>query len=94
MTKTLTALAVAATVAVAAVAQPAPAEARSRGGAVAAGIIGGLAVGALLGSQARGGHVHYYEPAPRYYYRSRCHWERERYWNGYRWRSHSVRVCY
>ena len=47
--KTLTALAAAATIGLAAVATPQPAEARN-GGAIAAGVIGGLAVGALIGA--------------------------------------------
>ena len=50
MTKTLTAIAAAATLAVAAVATPQPAEAR--GGRIAAGIIGGLAAGAIIGAAA------------------------------------------
>ena len=50
MTKTLTALAAVTTIGVAAVAAPPPAPAR--GGALAAGIIGGLAVGAIIGSAA------------------------------------------
>ena len=45
-TRTLTALAAAATLGLAAVAAPQPAEAR-HGGAIAAGVIGGLAVGAV-----------------------------------------------
>ena len=57
MTKTLTAIAAAATLAVAAVAAPQPAEAR--GGAIAAGIIGGLAAGAIIGAAANSG---YYGP--------------------------------
>ena len=52
MTKTLTAIAAAATLAVAAVAMPQPAQARH--GRIAAGIIGGLAVGTILGAAANG----------------------------------------
>ena len=48
MTRTLTTLAAAATLAVAAIAAPSPAQARG-GGAVAAGVIGGLAAGAIIG---------------------------------------------
>lgn len=97
MKKTLTALAVAATFGLATVAAPQPAQA-GKGGRVAAGIIGGLAVGALIGAAAAngpyyGGPRYYYGPPRDYYYRPRCWWERERYWNGYRWRSHRVRVC-
>ena len=50
MHKALTALAVAATMTFAAVAAPDTAEARDRGGRIAAGIIGGLAAGAIIGS--------------------------------------------
>ena len=64
MTKTLTALAAAATLGLAAIATPQPAEARN-GGAIAAGIIGGLAVGALIGAAANGP---YYGYGPGYYY--------------------------
>ena len=62
MTKTraLTALAAAATLGLAAVAAPQPAEAR-HGGAIAAGVIGGLAVGALVGAAAS---APYYGYAP------------------------------
>ena len=63
ITKTLTALAAAATIGLAAVATPQPAEARN-GGAIAAGIIGGLAVGALIGAAANGP---YYGYGPGYY---------------------------
>ena len=70
MHKTLTALAVAAAMIIAAVVAPQQAEARH--GRVAAGIIGGLAAGAIIGSMAaqRG---YYYGPgyyAPGYYYGS------------------------
>lgn len=69
MHKTLTALAVAATMIVAAVAVPDTADARWRGrhgGGVAAGIIGGLAAGAIIGSMANQG----YYGGPGYYYGS------------------------
>lgn len=108
MRKALTALAVAATFALATVATPQSAEARN--GRKAAAIIGGLAVGALVGAAiASGPHYsgppRYYAPkrrhsrrhwrrhSRRYYYRPHCWWERERYWNGYRWRRQRVRVC-
>ena len=45
-----------------------PASAGNNGGAVAAGIIGGLAVGAIIGSQANRNYYSgpgYYEPRPR-----------------------------
>jgi MFS family permease len=93
MRKTLLAIAAAATLAVSSVAAPQHAQA-GHGGAVAAGVIGGIAAGALIGgalaSQPR---YYYYEPGPAYYYQPRCYWTRERYWNGWRWRSHRIRVC-
>ncbi|MDP2409006.1 MAG: hypothetical protein Q8M26_01840 [Pseudolabrys sp.] len=108
--KILTALAAAATFVVVAVATPQQAEARrgGNGGAVAAGVIGGLALGAIIGStaNARGGYYSggpayygrpsYYGPAPVYYgrpYRPHCYTTRERVWDGYGWRSQRVRVC-
>ncbi len=94
MRKTLLAIAAAATLAVTSVAAPREAEAGGgHGGAVAAGVIGGLAVGALIGGALAQPRYYAYEPAPAYYYRPRCFWARERYWNGWRWRSHPVRVC-
>jgi hypothetical protein len=94
MRKTLTAIAVAGTLALASVAAPQPAQAR--GGRVAAGIIGGLAAGALIGAAVAHGPYYgpgyYYGPGP-YYYRPHCWWSHERYWNGWRWHWHRVRVC-
>ena len=92
-TKILTALAAAATLGLAAVATPQPAEAR--GGAIAAGIIGGLAVGAIIGSAAAHGPYYgpgYYGPAPAYY-GGGCYWTRQRVWDGWGWRFSRVRVC-
>ena len=90
ITKTLTALAAAATLAVAAVAAPQPAEAR--GGRIAAGIIGGLAAGAIIGGpRARNGGLYYggpyatTRPARSITARS-CYWTRQRVWDGYGWR--------
>ncbi|HWM47118.1 MAG TPA: hypothetical protein VNR11_09420 [Xanthobacteraceae bacterium] len=106
MTRTFTALAAAAAVAIAAVAAPKPAEARNRGAAIAAGVIGGIAAGALIAGATRpsygypayyGGPAYY--GAPAYYpaapvYGPACHWRRERIWDGYGWRVRRVRVCY
>ena len=95
LTKTLTALAAAATIGLAAVATPQPAEARN-GGAIAAGIIGGLAVGAIIGAAANGPHYGYgpgYYAAPGYYGYGGCYWTRQRVWDGWGWRSRPVRVC-
>jgi MFS family permease len=89
MTKTLMTLAAAATLA-SAIAAPTPAEAR--GGAVAAGVIGGLAAGAIIGGAVARPYGYYGGP----YYAAApydCGWRRERYWDGFRWRVHRVRVC-
>lgn len=94
MRKTLSALAAAGIIAVTAVAMPAPAQARNEG-AVAAGVVGGLAVGAIIGSTAANSYG--YAPPATVYYGSYppygCHWIRERVWTNYgpRWRT--IRVC-
>ncbi len=101
--KTLTMIAAAATLTIVAVAAPQPAQARD-GGAIAAGIIGGLAVGAILGSAAaHNGPTYYVEPRRDYYrpeyrparvyYRPHCWWSRERVWDGDDWHHRRVRVC-
>jgi len=97
LTKTLTALAAVATIAIGAVAAPPQAEAR--GGRIAAGVIGGLAAGAIIGSAYRGYGPYYgygpsyaYAPGPYYGYGG-CFWRRERVWDGYGWRVQRVRVC-
>ena len=99
MKRILTATAAAAALAIATVAAPQNADAHD-GGAVAAGIIGGLAAGALIGAAASQPH-YYYGPPPRYYYAPGpyyygpdCYWRHVRYWNGYRWHWHRVRVCH
>jgi hypothetical protein len=104
MKTTLTALAAAAVVAITAVAAPTSAEAHWRGGgAVAAGIIGGIAAGALIAGATRPSYGYYggpaYYPAPVYYggpayYGPACTWRRERFFDGYGWRVRRVRVCY
>jgi hypothetical protein len=101
MSKTLTALATAAMLAIASVSAPTPAEAR--GGAVAAGIIGGIAAGAIVGSALAGPRYYYggpyypYDYGPAYYYGpppGPCYWRRERFWDGYGYVVRRVRVCY
>ena len=100
MKMTLTALAAAATVAITAMAAPTSAEARWRGGggAVAAGVIGGIAAGALIAGSRPGYGYGYggpaYYPAPAYYGGPACTWRRERFWDGYGWRVRRVQVCY
>jgi hypothetical protein len=92
MLKVIT-LAALATVAIVATTPSNPAQAR--GGAIAAGVIGGLAVGAIVGSQQRdyyGGPGYaqpYYQPTY-----GACHVEREQYEDQYgRVRTHRIRVC-
>lgn len=65
MSKTL-ALAAAATLALVAVGAPSDANAQWRRGPAAAGILGGLAAGAIIGGALAG--PRYYEPAPAYGY--------------------------
>jgi hypothetical protein len=90
MRRTLTAIAAAATLTFATVAAPQHAEARH--GRIAAGVIGGFAVGTLIGAAAANG-PYYYGPGPIYYYRPNCYWTRARYWNGWSWHTRRVRVC-
>jgi hypothetical protein len=74
----------------------APQPAQARGGALAAGIIGGLAVGAIVGSQVNRGYYGgpgYYDPPYQPVYGA-CHTERLRVDDGYgRIRIQRVRVC-
>jgi hypothetical protein len=106
MKKPILALAAAALLATA---LSAPAQARCRGCGVAAGVVGGLAVGALLGSALAGPRyaepVYDVAPPPpprrvyverRYYYEAGpvCHVERHKFWaRGYGWRYRRVEVC-
>lgn len=106
MRTTLTGLLAAAALASATVLTPNAADAGSRGVEVAAGILGGIAAGALIAGAGRGyAAPHYvapypvYAPAPRYYYYyydhgPECYWRRERVWDGWGWRRSRVRVCY
>ena len=74
-----------------------PAAARNNGGAIAAGVIGGVAVGAIVGSQVNRG---YYGGGPGYYEQgyqpvySNCRTERQRYIgrDGYE-HVRRIRVC-
>ena len=80
--------------AMAVMATPQPTFARD-GGAVAAGVIGGLAVGAIIGSQAQRGYggPGYYESGYQSSYRE-CHTERQQVEDGYgNLRIRRVRVC-
>ena len=66
MTKTLTAVAAAAALAAALAIAPSDAYAQRRGGALAAGIIGGLAAGAIIGGALASSPPVYAAPAPVY----------------------------
>ncbi|HEX5211416.1 MAG TPA: hypothetical protein VFW22_06765 [Pseudolabrys sp.] len=98
MTKTLTAIGAAAIIGIA-IAAPQPAQAHYHGGGVAAGVIGGLAAGAILGAAASGPYYGgyygpgYYAPGPVYYGGGGCYWTHRRFWDGWGWRVHRVRVC-
>lgn len=98
-------IALAAVAALSAAALPGTAEARCRGCAVGAGVIGGLALGAIIGSSIANSQPRYVEepvyvaPPPRRVYVEEyvegpvCHIERQRFWDGYGWRHRRVEVC-
>lgn len=96
MLKTLTGVATAAALAIAGTTvAPQKADAHCYGCAVGAGVIGGLAAGAIIGSAVSRpyygygyGPGYYYGPAPAYY-GPHCWWRRH--WTPYGWRA--VRVC-
>jgi hypothetical protein len=106
MRKTLMAAAAVGTLAVSAVASPAQAQ-RGLGVGIAAGLLGGAIVGGAIASSPYYYGPGYY--GPRYYgpgygyyggpayvggpYGGPCYWQRQRFWDGYGWRVHSVRVC-
>ncbi len=90
MKKTLMTIAAAGVIAAASLA-PTPADA-SKKGRVAAGIIGGLAAGAIIAGAAGAYGPHYYGPV--HGYRPVCEIRRQRVWDGYGWRIQRVRVCY
>ena len=86
-------------IAISALAAPNPA--RADAGDVAAGLLGGLAVGAIIGSAVapRPAPV-YVAPAPVYmapapvYMVPQCYWTRGRaMWDGYRWVRPQVQIC-
>lgn len=107
MKKAFLASAAAALVALATVAAPSTADARCRGCGAAAGIIGGLAAGAIIGGAIAnsgpsyyGGPGYYAPPPPNYYYGGPayvegpvCRIERRRFWDGYGYRIRRVEVC-
>lgn len=94
-------IAVAATAAVLLAAVSTSADARCRGCAVGAGVIGGLAAGAIIGSAIANSGPAYPAPPPAYYApppayvvdEPVCRIERHRYWDGYGYRIRRVEVC-
>jgi hypothetical protein len=95
MLKAITVVAAVATAGAAFTSMPAQAD----DGRIAAGVVGGLAAGAMLGAAASSGYDPYYS-GPAYYHRSyqpvygACHWERERIVDAYgRMIVRRVRVC-
>jgi len=93
MKKTILALLAVATLAGSLTVTPAQAQ-RGWGAGVAAGLIGGAIVGGAIAASRPypyGGPV-YYEGAPPP--PPGCYWQQQRYWDGYAWNVHPVRVCY
>ena len=104
MKHTIIALAAAATLAAA---LPSSAQAHCNGCGVAAGVVGGLAAGAIIGSAIANSGPAYVAPAPVYappppayvapsevYEGDICHVEHRRVWvEGYGWRSRRIEVC-
>jgi hypothetical protein len=100
---TITAIAAAALVAAA---LPSSAQARCDGCGVAAGVVGGLAAGAIIGSAIANSQPRYVEPAPvydappsaydeppEYVEGPVCHMERRQVWDGYGYRIQRMEVC-
>jgi len=101
MFKSLTGIALAGVLAIGAVtASSQQAEAHWRGGgAVAAGVVGGLAAGAIIGGALAPRYGYGYYGGPAYYgyapayYGPRCYWTRHRVAGPYGWTVRRVRVC-
>jgi hypothetical protein len=74
--------------------------AQAGGGAVAAGVAAGIVGGAIVGGAIANSNPYYYGPAPAPAYYGPpppgpgCYWQQQRYWNGWAWQWHPVRVCY
>jgi len=68
---------------------------------VGVGIAAGLLGGALIGGAIASSRPPYpYYDGPAYYVAAPppvppgCYWQQQRYWDGYGWTFHPVRVCY
>src|SRR5450631_67001 len=74
-----------------------PTGVRAENGQIAAGVVGGLIGGALLGSALASRPPPpppvYYAPEPVYVDEPACRLVRERYWDGYGWQFRRVQVC-
>jgi hypothetical protein len=103
MKNTVIALAAVATLAAALLSS---AQAYCNGCGVAAGVVGGLAAGAIVGSAMANSRPVYVEPAPvyappppayaeppAYFDGPVCHIERQQVWDGYAYRMRRVQVC-
>ena len=88
MKNSIIALAAAVTLAAA---LPSSAQANCGGCGVAAGVVGGLAAGAIIGSAIANSGPRYVEPA--YVDGPVCHTERQQVWDGYAYRIRRVQVC-
>lgn len=107
MKRLFIALVAAVTLAGSVIALSVPAEASKSGRAATYGVLGGLAAGALIAGAAGAAPYYapppppayyapaptYYAPAPTYYEAPPCRLVRERYWDGYAWRSRRIEVC-
>jgi hypothetical protein len=85
---------------------PSSAQAHCDGCGVAAGVVGGLAAGAIIGSAIANSQPRYFEPAPvyaapppaydeppEYVEGPVCHMERRQVWDGYGYRIQRMEVC-
>jgi hypothetical protein len=74
-----------------------PTACKAENGQIAAGVVGGLIGGALLGSALASRPppppVVYYEPEPVYVEAPVCRFVGERFWDGYGWQIRRVRIC-
>jgi len=89
MTKVFAALATAGILAAGTLAVPTTASAHCHGCYIGGGILAGALIGSAIAANAA--PAPYYGPG--YAYGPACYWTRERFWDGYGWRSRRIRVC-